>query len=90
MNVNALRLHDKFCPIQYSLWWTSKFLLESNYGNRTLQETCRYVGRNPSSALSREREYVDINDIVLDRTSPPTHTHTRILDKQACRRDTQC
>lgn len=29
--------------------------------------TCRYVGRDPSSALSRKKEYVDMNDIVLGR-----------------------
>jgi len=76
MNVNTLRLHDKFCHIQYhSSWWTSEFLLEPNYEKRTLQETCRYVGRNPSSALSREREYVDITILYWTGRLPQIHTH---------------
>lgn len=43
---------------------TSEFLPGPNYGNRSTG-TCRYVGRDPSSALSRKKEYVDISDIVL-------------------------
>jgi len=89
MNVNALRLHNKFCHIQYhSSWWTSEFLLEPNYGNRTRNvSVCGQKSFVCTLTRKRVRRH---NDIVLDRTPPPnTHTHTRILGKQACRRDTE-